>query len=146
MRRLLILACGATKRHDPGLLPGIERYTGPPFRTLRATLRALDAADHPVIFILSAQYGLIRSETGILDYDLRLTEDRADALQSQVRHTLNETLITGPYAQTFINLGRDYLAALSLEPEMIAHLGVITYAKGGIGTRMAQMKAWLLGV
>lgn len=35
-RRLVILACSATKRPDPGYIPARERYDGPLWRTLRA--------------------------------------------------------------------------------------------------------------
>jgi hypothetical protein len=36
-RRLLVLACSATKRPDPGRIPARLRYDGPLWRTLRAT-------------------------------------------------------------------------------------------------------------
>lgn len=35
-RRLLVLACSATKRPDPSYMPVRERYDGPLWRTLRA--------------------------------------------------------------------------------------------------------------
>ena len=35
-RRLLVLACSATKRPDAGYIPARERYDGPLWRTLRA--------------------------------------------------------------------------------------------------------------
>lgn len=106
MRRLLIMACGATKRPDPGPLPATDRYDGPPFRTLRATLRARDPADHPTILILSARFGLIRGDTPIPAYDLRLTPPRALALRTQARQALAEALATGGATDTFITLGR----------------------------------------
>lgn len=146
MRRLLIISCGATKRGDPGLLPALERYNGPPYQTLRATLRVLDAARHPTILILSARFGLIQAENPIPDYNLRLTEARALALRPQVHQVLVDVLASGGYARSFISLGHDYLAALPLEPEVITSLGEITYAQGGIGKRLAQLKAWLLSI
>ncbi|NTU84476.1 MAG: hypothetical protein HGA45_34795 [Chloroflexales bacterium] len=145
MRRLLIISCGATKRTDPGLLPAIQRYNGSPFKTLRATLRAMDGSKYPTILILSANFGLIHAERPIPDYNLRLTTARALTLRTQVRQALVDALTSDGYAGSFINLGHAYLAALPLEPEVIARLGEITYAQGGIGKRLAQMKAWLLG-
>jgi hypothetical protein len=146
MRRLLIISCGATKRGDLGLLPAIERYNGSPFKTLRATLRAMDNPTYPKILILSARFGLLHAESPIPDYNLRLTEARALALRSQVREALGDVLTSGGYARSFINLGHDYLAALPLEPKVTARLGEITYAQGGVGKRLAQMKAWLLNI
>lgn len=146
MRRLLIISCGVTKRGDPGLLPAIERYNGSPYKTLRATLRAMDSPTCPTILILSAHFGLIHAESPIPNYNLRLTKVRALALRSQVREALGDVLTSGGYTRSFINLGHDYLAALPLAPEVITRLGEITYAQGGIGKRLAQMKAWLLNI
>jgi hypothetical protein len=144
MPRLMIISCGATKRHDPGLLPAIERYSGPPYRTLRASLRELAQARRPAIRILSAEFGLIAAETPIPDYDHRMTPARASELAEQVRLSLWLALEHGGYAATFISLGADYWPALALDPTDRAHLGELTVAQGGIGQRMAQLKRWLL--
>jgi hypothetical protein len=53
MHRLLILACGATKRPEAGLLPAISRYDGSPARTLRKALRELAEDQRPTVLILS---------------------------------------------------------------------------------------------
>ena len=146
MGRLLILACGATKRPDDGLLPAIDRYDGPPYRTLRKALRDLMEDQHPRVLILSARYGLICADTHIPNYNDRLTASRAVALRTQVRRALGEALEAGGVTTTFINLGAAYLPALALDPSMIAQLGLLTYARGGIGERMGQMKRWLHSV
>jgi cytoplasmic iron level regulating protein YaaA (DUF328/UPF0246 family) len=144
MRRLLILACGKTKRSTAGLLPAIDRYDGSTHRTLRKALRALAEDQRPTVLILSAEFGLITAETPIPDYDRRMTASRAVALRSQVRAALVEALAAASYDATLINLGADYLPALAIEPTLRVRLGGITYASGGIGQRMAQMKRWLL--
>lgn len=143
MRRLMIIACGATKRHDAGLLSAIDRYDGAPYRTLRKTLRELARDQWPTIRILSAAFGLIPAETPIPDYDQRMTVPRALALQGQVRAAMAEMLATGDYAATFVNLGADYLPALPLDFAILSRLGVLTIAHGGIGQRMHQMNSWL---
>jgi hypothetical protein len=143
MRRLLIIACGATKRHDAGLLPAIERYNGPPYRSLRASLRELAEARRPTIRILSAEFGLIPAKTPIPHYDRRMSLARAYELREPVRVALAEALADGDYAASFIGLGADYWPALLLDPVIYAHLGELTIATGGIGQRMAQLKAWL---
>lgn len=69
-RRLLILACSATKRHDAGHIPARLRYDGPLWRTLRAA--DPDGRRAKVAF-LSAHYGFRDAVTPIADYDARLT-------------------------------------------------------------------------
>lgn len=141
--RLLILACGATKRPDPGLLPAIERYDGPPYRTLRKALRELAQDRHPDILILSAAYGLIRADSPIPTYDRRMTADRARQLRPQVLATLATHLAVRSYAETLINLGADYMPALPLDAALSLRLGAIHAAAGGIGSRMGQLRRWL---
>jgi hypothetical protein len=110
----MIIACGATKRHDAGLLAAIERYDGPPYKTLRKALRELAQGQQPDIRILSAEFGLIAAEAPIPNYDHRMAPPRALALRGQVREALATTLATGDYTATFINLGADYRPALAL--------------------------------
>jgi hypothetical protein len=75
--RLLVLACSATKRHDPGYMPACERYDGPLWRTWRAVdpnRRLARAA------FLSARYGFRSVDSPIEDYDARLTPDLAQRM------------------------------------------------------------------
>ena len=108
-------------------------------RALQSNLRLCGVATNP-----SAEFGLIAAETPIPDYDRRMTRPRALALRTQVRDGLAATLAAGDYAATCINLGADYMPALPLDHESIPRLGVVTAAQGGIGSRMGQMKRWLL--
>jgi hypothetical protein len=76
-RRLLVLACSATKRPDIGRIPARHRYDGPLWRTLRAT----DPDDRLArVAFLSAHFGLREACTEIEDYDARLTRDLADRM------------------------------------------------------------------
>jgi hypothetical protein len=69
-RRLLVLACSATKRPDPDRIPARHRYDGPLWRTLRAT----DPNDRLArVAFLSARFGFRDARTEIEDYDARLT-------------------------------------------------------------------------
>jgi hypothetical protein len=73
-RRLLILACSVTKRHDTHPIPARDRYDGPLWRTLRAT----DPYDRLArVGFLSARFGFRDAQTRIEDYDARLGEDLA---------------------------------------------------------------------
>lgn len=75
--RLVILACSATKRHDDGYMPAIERYDGPLWQTVRSL--PLDRAVTKIA-VLSAHYGFIDSRSPIRNYDKRLTDDLADRM------------------------------------------------------------------
>ncbi len=73
-RRLLILACSATKRHTPDRIPARDRYDGPLWRTLRA---ADPNGQLARVGFLSARFGFRDARTPIEDYDARLSEDLA---------------------------------------------------------------------
>lgn len=70
--RLLILACSATKRRDPGWMPAIDRYDGP----IRQTLRVVNPDRRLTrVAVLSARYGFRDATAPVEDYDTRLTRD-----------------------------------------------------------------------
>ena len=72
--RLLILACSATKRRDPGYMPARDRYDGPLWKTLRAADPERRKAK---VGFLSGRYGFNAADSPIQDYDARLTPDLA---------------------------------------------------------------------
>ena len=76
-RRLLVLACSATKRPDAGHISARLRYDGPLWRTLRSV--DPDSARARVAF-LSAHYGFRDAETPIAYYDARLTAELAERM------------------------------------------------------------------
>ena len=143
--RLLILACSATKRHDVGLMPAFERYDGPNYRTLRCFL-----ANHPekrdtlVVLILSAEFGLIGGDNPIPNYDRRIDAARALELRVSVTAVLRGHLDRQHYDATFVSLGRDYAPTLVITDDVRSRLGNLTVASGGIGTRLGQLRRWLI--
>jgi hypothetical protein len=162
--RLLVLACTATKRHDRGPLPALQRYDGPSFRTLRRW-RMLHPgnAEQLDVLILSARMGLITADTPIEGYDQRMTPRQAVALQPAVSAALQQFFaLRSPYSATLIHLGQDYLPALApdlgngpdaAERARQVHTrlatiagvqpGIVTLTAGGIGARLGQIKRWL---
>jgi hypothetical protein len=139
---LLILACSATKRHDAGLLPAIDRYDGPAYRVLRKALRERPGlAERLTIRILSAEYGLIRSDQPILDYDRKMSKIRARELRFGLGVAVQVTLIGCQWRSLHINVGATYWDAMPHDgypegaPLVLGH--------GGIGERLGQLKAWL---
>lgn len=75
--RLLILACSATKRRDPGWMPAWERYDGPLWQTWRTVDPRRRLAR---VGFLSARYGFRSADSPIEDYDARLTPDLAERM------------------------------------------------------------------
>ena len=75
--RLLILACSATKRTDPGSIPARERYDGPLWRTLRT----VDRTGLARVAFLSARLGFTPSaDTPIEWYNCRMTAHTAQQM------------------------------------------------------------------
>jgi hypothetical protein len=146
-KRLIVLACTATKRADPDPLIAIRRYDGPSFRTLRKWQATNPtAAEQLDIRILSAKLGLITANTLTSDYNQRMTPNRAAELGQSVRSALAHVVAQhGAYTATLIHLGQNYLPALTQEQVQTAPFGAVTFTAGGIGTRLGQIKAWLNG-
>lgn len=143
-KHLLILACSSRKRPDPAPLPAIERYLGVNYTVLRKAQRDGYLPSNLDILILSARYGLLHPDTPIPSYDLKMTTRRAEASKSEVSNALDRHLSKNRYHSLFINLGRTYLAALARSQQLARMQSSTTFAYGGIGERMAQMKRWLM--
>jgi cytoplasmic iron level regulating protein YaaA (DUF328/UPF0246 family) len=142
-RYLLIVGCSQRKRADPGLLPAIERYDGVNFRVLRKARRAGYLPQELDIVILSAKYGLVGAETSIEWYDMRMTRERAIALQPQVSAQVDHILRETEYAGVLINVGRRYYETLAGSRELRRQAGKVAFVPGGIGEKMSSMKRWL---
>ncbi len=142
MARLLILACSNRKRTDTTALPAIERYDGVNFQVLKKLQREQKFPNDLDVLILSAKHGLIRPNTPIECYDQKMTRARATELATPVSKSLDRLLQRKKYSDIFINLGKIYLAALAQSHELPKHKPL--YASGGIGSKMKQMKEWVL--
>ncbi len=138
MKTLLIVSCSQRKRPDPNPLPAIERYDGPTYQVLRKARREGYWPAGLEVLILSAEFGLLKAESPILNYDRRMTESRVAELKPAINQALTGRL--AGYHEIFVNLGQVYLKAL---PDMPAGT---SYAVGSIGQRSAQMKDWLLRI
>ncbi len=78
-RRLLILACSATKKEGPRYLPAIDRYNGPLWQTLRVTDPKGEMAQAA---FLSAHLGFRSARTPIEFYNISLTPQIAAAMKA----------------------------------------------------------------
>ena len=126
-------------------MPAIERYDGPAFRVVRKFLREAPTTLQNVdIYILSAKYGLIPASEHIVDYDQRMTADRAQELQGKVCAAFQGRVAESGYAQVFLSLGRTYRAALD-GCEAVALVKDLTISRAPSGKRLSELKAWLYG-
>jgi hypothetical protein len=138
MLPLLITACSGRKSKAGGDVPAWQRYDGPLYRMARKLRRAgrWPDADHLNWVILSARYGFLPADTLLPDYDQVMTADRAGAIRAGQGHTLTPYLTHA--RAILVDLGQVY--RLALPPELPAQTA---YTAGGIGQRVAQVKAWI---
>lgn len=140
MNSLLIISCSERKIESLGTLPAIDRYDGPTYRTLRKLRREGYTFENLDILIISAKDGLFTSEQPIVNYDQRMTAERADTLRPWIQRGIKAFMDAKQYDQVFINLGKTYMRTLEG-----FHWGTISTmeASGGIGLKTQQMKTWL---
>lgn len=145
MNRLLILSCSQCKRTDTQLLPAYERYHGPSFRLLRRFLNQKLTA--PSVYILSAEYGLIRSNQLIPYYDRQMTRQRAlelrPAVTTKLKRIFNNKLNEKP-SDVLVCLGKDYFQVVENDA-LFSPTPVIKVAEGSLGRKLSCLHDWLYG-
>lgn len=148
--RLLILACSAKKRPDPGAMPAIERYSGPLWTSLRKMLPGLQPADRPRILVLSAKYGFIAADQPIPDYNLAMDASRAIAIAAdELQRNRLSALVRGAGeihiagGTLYRQCGLEAFAGLRIGGEQFPN---ITHTPPGlsIGYQRQALRRWLL--
>lgn len=145
MTTCLLMACSKAKRQMPGNLPALERYDGPPYRVVRKLRRARGLPADLHILIVSARYGLLRSDELVDLYDQRMSLELAESIRGEASSRLDEWLAQIRPRGMFVNLGKAYVQAISssVEYERLRLAGVVRVADGPPGVRLAQLGAWL---
>ncbi|MEZ4860266.1 MAG: hypothetical protein R3C14_03135 [Caldilineaceae bacterium] len=144
--RLLILACSQAKLSDPGLLPAIERYDGPPFRLLRKFQRECPNQSEEVdVYILSAKFGLIKAYTDIPLYDQYMTSQRALELKPVLEAQLKSVTEQRDYTEALISLGKVYKLALPTFDKFNLGRIKVTVTNGTQGRKLSILHDWLYG-
>jgi hypothetical protein len=149
----IFMACSATKAADPG--PPWRLYRGPMWLTLNAHRGAFDLAD---VYVLSAEYGFIRSQQWIQPYEQRMSPGRARYFVEQ-RGTTNasdafmplahQQQMRPPRRRILVAAGADYRRVLDHYIGHFQHAGwiaadaTITHTRGGIGEQRRQLRLWL---
>jgi len=76
-RKLLIVSCSADKCPDPGDMEAFDRYTGDMFKSIKKVGVPEENVD---LAIMSAKYGLIRRDTPIPNYNVKMDKEIAGNL------------------------------------------------------------------
>jgi len=122
-------------------MKAVNRYDGVNFRVLKKFERERTLPKNLDIVVISAKYGLIKSDDHINNYDMRMTKKRASELHSQILDNLKALVSNTTYKEIFVNLGKDYLPAIQGIEAVVAC--PVAYAEGRIGEKMASMKKWI---
>ena len=110
---LLILSCSERKKAIPKA-EALDLYDGQFFRILRKNMPPkLD------VLILSAKYGLIKSDEYIEHYDQIMSITRAEELAEAVKTRLSKIMEANCYNGVFVNLGKTYMIALERSKEIL---------------------------
>jgi hypothetical protein len=142
MSRLLVISCSQRKASSKELLPAIDRYDGPAFRVLRKHLRDRPA-EMPTVFILSAKYGLVAAETGIPQYDCRLSARTAERLRPAVLSVARQVLQSKRWEAVGLCLGKTYSTALDGLLQYVPEGTRIDVLNGGLFRRLTRLREWL---
>ncbi len=143
--RLLILTCSARKRGDTAPIPATERYDGPLWRVLRSYQREQPLFAHDLeISVLSAAFGLIPGTHPVPLYDQLMTAEQADTLRPQVLERF-AGLMQNEYTHLCLGLSQRYLRAMQGWETLVPAGVVVTQTDGPMGTKLAQLRAWLQG-
>jgi len=136
---LVILPCSKLKNKLDNV-PAIDLYNGQFYKLIRKfVIPNLD------IIIISAKYGLIKSNTIISYYDQKMSKKRASELSISIKPKLEEVLSEKYYDAIFVNLGKIYEISLKDSEKILKNYNVIR-ANGQIGERLHQLKHWLLNI
>lgn len=142
-----LLLIGCSRRKAAGLRRGRawDLYDGPLFQVLKKALRGRSGWEADVtVLIVSAKHGVLRADRVITTYDERLTASAARSRAGRFGRQLRSLIAGRRFRAIHINLGRHYHEALPDLDALFAPVPV-ERASGGIGSRNAQTRRWLLG-
>lgn len=138
--RLLLMSCSDRKRRDAGLLRAIERYNGPAFYVVRRYLREHESSGL-LVYILSAEFGVISANEPIPHYDRPMTADRAIELCEEATETLNAIIRQAHCKELFVCASAMYKKAIA--PSKLGPLVHVRYAAAGQGHKLRSLHCWL---
>lgn len=142
-KSLLIISCSGAKDKAPGKLPALMRYKGPFYPTLHKAIRENRLPRNLDILIISAKYGLLKSDDPIECYDQKMDATRANELRPHIQADLKAFLNGKDYDQLFNGLWQVYnktLEGFDLEK----HCEHLIPVETNRGKRIRQLKQWII--
>lgn len=145
-KRCLILSCSRAKHGAPELLPAVQRYTGPMYQVLRRYLREKpEESNHLSVYILSARYGLIESQTPIPSYDQKMTPTRAVELRPDVLNMAQQVIAPIGYGEIYLAMGQTYLSAMDGLAGLLNGSTRLIVSQDSSGKQLTALRNWLWG-
>ncbi len=144
-KSLLIISCSDKKDKTPGKLPALKRYKGQFYLTLHKAIRESYFPKYLDILIISAKYGLLKSDDLIECYNQKMDCPRANELRPDIQANLKAFLNGKHYDQLFNGLWKVYnktLEGFDLE-KYCEHLFPV---EANRGKKRQQMKQWIKGL
>lgn len=152
-RRLLIIACSATKQeieiNEFGRQTAFDLYDGAGYRMIKSFMREAGGYLGTDVLIVSAEYGVISAYQKIANYERRMSGERAQDQREENQEILRGRIQAGidfemPYAEIFIWAGEAYATALGDAGTWNCGIPTKTVSKGrGIGDQKSELKRWL---
>lgn len=135
-RTLLVQGC-SDRKHD-GSAEAFALYDGYYYRILKKARRE-DAFDQSIdILILSAEYGLLRPDIVIEEYNREMSSERASVFREQGLPA-DLAYLAGEYDRVVVNLGATYRKAIDgFEDDVTVP---VTYLSGQLGERGSVLKS-----
>lgn len=143
MSMLLVQGCSKSKNQPDEAVSALNLYTGYFFKIIKKAMREEAFDDRIDMCILSAEHGVIDTDTEITWYDRRMDADRAAELAPQVQENLRKR-ITGTYDYVIVNVGSIYRRAIEgIDSSVDAE---VHYIEGeGIGAKGHVLKRIVRG-
>src|SRR2546423_8122019 len=142
--RLLVMSCSKRKDEDPRPQEAWIMYDGPAYRMLRKyAARHGGSLPDLEVMIVYAKFGVIHYRKMILPYDDEMTPRKALAQRRSNWEALRERVAEAQPAEVFFFGGKHYRAAIEPTAMWCGASVPVTFASGGIGQQLSQLKAWL---
>lgn len=142
--RAIVISCSNVKKKFPSPKPALYVYDGPYYKTIRKLIRENSFPADVKILIVSAKYGLLELESKIETYDFRIDKHRAVEICPSVINKLEDFIRKNYCSELVINLGTDYLPAISGIENLVPEWCKVRYFNGTIIQRRQKLKEYLL--
>ena len=138
MQTLLIQSCSKSKREPGEPVPALELYSGYYYKIIKKAKREGDFDSDIDICILSAEHGLIDSDTDLVFYDQKMDSERAIEIRDEVKMAIKSRVDTNTYDEILINMGQPYKEAIEgIEDEIDTP---VHFIEGKLGERGQKLK------